>query len=114
MLFHFSVFLPAVAWLAMVVTILAILLLFSGARASMAGLFWLRSVLTSAAIILVACTYALGSFPGLKRSQRNFLYWTLATIVLTAAFYPYRFMMLGLMLLVPLVQVNKANLFRIA
>jgi hypothetical protein len=111
---YVSIFAPVFGWLCLVATSFSILIVLSDAGLLLAGSFWLKSVMTAVAMLSVACVYAVKSYPDIKKTQRQFLYWTLAGVILTAALYPYRLFVLGLMVLGPFLPFKRIHLHRVA
>ncbi len=108
---YFSVFIPAMGWLAVVLASLTILI--SGGAGSLAGSFLLQSLFAAAAFLLVASNYALGSYPDIKEAQKRFLYWTTALMVLTAVLYKYRIITVSLLIILPFLQLRKVRFYRV-
>lgn len=110
---YFSFFVPAIAWLSIVMTSLAILILISGSALSLAGLFLLKSFVAASAFLLVSFKYAAASYPDMKKAQKKFSYWMIALIILTAAFYKYRILIVSLMIILPFFQLRNVRFYRI-
>jgi len=87
--FLLSVFTPAIAWLAIVITFLTCMILISGSGVVSAGRFWLQSFLVASTVLSIAANLALAFYPEIKEAQKRFVRWTIILVLLMAAFYRF-------------------------
>ncbi len=109
---YFSVFTPAFVAAFFVLTAVSGLLFFSENGGRLASLFLLRSQIVATIFLLAATNFGLGSYPDAKRGQRRFGTWTLALVILTAAFYRYREIVISLAVLLPFLELRNVRFYR--
>jgi hypothetical protein len=89
--FYFSLLTPALGWLFAVNTAMTIALISAGADPEQLGIFWIKSIFCSAAILTLASSAAVICYPDTRSAQKRFGYWLLAIIIACTILWSWRF-----------------------
>ncbi|RMF63992.1 MAG: hypothetical protein D6743_09925 [Calditrichaeota bacterium] len=108
---YLSALLPSLAWLGVVISGLATLLLVTGVEALAVLGFWLKVALAAGLFVGLAFNCAVPAYPDTESAKKRFGAWTFVVVLLCATFYAYRIPVTAAMVLLSALQHRKGRFF---
>jgi hypothetical protein len=109
---YFSLWVPA-AFLTAVVFLVLVVLVF-GVRQALsvsAFAFFSKTWLSAQVLLMAAVHFAMTHYPDHRKVQKRYTYWILLLIVLSALFYPYRFVVAIVLLTISAIPLFRVRFF---